>query len=67
MKETTKRAEMQEQRAELQIQEPEEHTCSHCYGTGWVVMGAENDFGEYGEYYVLCRKCARAYTEREGA
>jgi len=30
-------------------------------------MGAENDFGEYGEYYVLCRKCARAYTEREGA
>jgi len=29
-------------------------------------MGAENDFGEYEEYYALCRKCARAYNEREG-
>jgi Ribonuclease G/E len=63
---TTKEAEMHEQRAELQIQEPEEHTCSHCYGTGWVVMGVENDFGKYEEYYALCRKCARAYNEREG-
>jgi hypothetical protein len=63
---TTKEAEMQEQRAELQIKEPEEHTCSHCYRTGWVVMGAKNDFSEYEEYYALCRKCARAYNEREG-
>jgi hypothetical protein len=57
---------MQEQRAELQIQEPEDHMCSHCYGTSWVVTGAENDFGEYGESYVLCRKCARPYNKREG-
>jgi len=63
---TTKEAEMQEQRLELQIQESEEHTCSHCYDTGWVVMGAENEFAEYEEYYALCRKCARAYNEREG-
>lgn len=63
---TTKVAEMQEQRAELQIQEPEEHTCSHCYGTGWVVMGVENDFGKYEEYYALCRNSARAHHEREG-
>jgi Ribonuclease G/E len=66
MKETTKRAEMQKRRAELQIQEPEEHTCSHCYGTGWVVMGVDNDFGKYEEYYALCHKCAPAYNEREG-
>ena len=26
----------------------------------------ENDFAEYEEYYALCRKCARAYNEREG-
>jgi hypothetical protein len=37
--------------------------CSHCYGSGWVVMGAENDFGEYEEFYTLCRKCSRSYMD----
>jgi hypothetical protein len=37
--------------------EREEYTCSHCLGTGWVVMGAESGFGEYEEYFVLCRGC----------
>ena len=49
--------------------------CSHCYGTGWVVMGAENDFDEYEEFYALCRKCGpgsvdygeRAATGNAGA
>ncbi len=31
--------------------------CLHCFSTGWCIMGAENDFGAYEEYYVLCRKC----------
>jgi hypothetical protein len=31
--------------------------CSHCYGTRWVVMTAENEDGEYEDYTVLCRKC----------
>ena len=31
--------------------------CSHCFSSGWVIMTAENDFGEDEDYYVLCRKC----------
>jgi hypothetical protein len=30
--------------------------CSHCMGTGWVVMTAEDDFDEPEEYFTLCRK-----------
>jgi hypothetical protein len=41
-----------------------EQECSHCYGTGWVVMGVENDFGEYEEYYVLCRRRAEIREDR---
>jgi hypothetical protein len=41
----------------------EAEICSHCMGGGWVLMGAENDFGEYEEYFVLCRKCGEV---REG-
>jgi hypothetical protein len=44
-----------------------EQECSHCYGTGWVVMGAESDFGEYEEYYVLCRRCAEIREDRRMA
>jgi len=44
-----------------------EQECSHFYGTVWVVMGAENDFGEYEEYYVLCRRCAEIREDRRMA
>jgi hypothetical protein len=44
-----------------------EQECSHCCGTGWVVMGVENDFGEYEEYYVLCRRCAEIREDRRMA
>ena len=25
--------------------------------TGWVVLTAENDYGELEDYFVLCRRC----------
>ena len=34
--------------------------CFHCLDTGWVMLIAENDFGELDDYFVLCRKCKEA-------
>jgi len=34
--------------------------CSHCLDTSWVMLTAENDFGELEDYFVLCRKCKEA-------
>jgi hypothetical protein len=39
------------------LEEALEEPCSHCLDTGWVVLTAENDFGELEDYFVLCRKC----------
>jgi hypothetical protein len=33
--------------------------CPHCWGSGWVMMTAENDFGEMEDYFVLCRRCGK--------
>jgi hypothetical protein len=50
-----------EQRVEIAEQEQqsvEEHTpCFHCLDFGWVMLTAENDFGELEDYFVLCRRC----------
>jgi hypothetical protein len=29
----------------------------HCLDSGWVMLTAENDFGELEDYFVLCRRC----------
>jgi hypothetical protein len=31
--------------------------CRHCMDSGWVVLGCENDFDEYEEYFTPCRLC----------
>jgi len=36
-------------------QERDEAPCFHCLNTGWVMLTAENDYGELEDYFVLCR------------
>jgi len=38
---------------------PEEkrEVCFHCLDTGWVMLTAENDYGELEDFFVLCRRC----------
>ena len=31
--------------------------------SGWVMMTAENDFGEMEDYLVLCRRCNKIARE----
>jgi hypothetical protein len=33
--------------------------CFHCLDAGWVMLTAENDYGELDDYFVLCRKCKK--------
>ena len=45
--------------------EEEHEVCFHCLDTGWVMLTAENDYGELEDYFVLCRKC-KERSERFG-
>jgi hypothetical protein len=40
--------------------------CSHCLDTGWVIMEAETEDGEFEEYAVLCRKCSKGRFKSRG-
>jgi hypothetical protein len=51
-----------EQRAEIaeraEQQPVEEHeVCFRCLDSGWVMLTAENDFGELEDCFVVYRKC----------
>ena len=50
---------MESRRMGERLHTREDHECGHCWGSGWVMMTAENDFGEDEDYFVLCRKCGR--------
>ena len=47
--------------------EEEHEVCFHCLNTGWVMLTAENDYGELEDYFSCSAASARSVVNVLGA